>query len=120
MVLAKVEEAYRAETETKETIEEVIEFASLFQLKDYMNTTEDGADENRLLPAINKIWPLLVACIRNRNPVVRSLSFSSDLFLHLTDLKAAAFSTGCAEMLNCYNPSHSNIWRRFLHSSFPH
>ncbi|KAF8049687.1 hypothetical protein N665_2149s0008 [Sinapis alba] len=69
VALAKVEEAYRAETETKETMEEVIEFASLYQLKDYMNATDDGADENRLLPAINKIWPFFVACIRNRNPV---------------------------------------------------
>ncbi|KFK42304.1 hypothetical protein AALP_AA2G238700 [Arabis alpina] len=69
VVLAKVEEAYRAETETKETLEEVIEFASLFQLKDYMNTIDGGADENRLFPAINKIWPMFVACIRNRNPV---------------------------------------------------
>ncbi|XP_024008438.1 TELO2-interacting protein 1 homolog [Eutrema salsugineum] len=69
VALAKVEEAYRAETETKETMEEVIEFASLFQLKDYMNATDDGADENRLLPAINKIWPFFLACIRNRNPV---------------------------------------------------
>ncbi|CAN6853350.1 unnamed protein product [Brassica oleracea] len=69
VTLAKVEEAYRAETETKETMEEVIEFASLYQLKDYMNATDDGADENRLLPAINKIWPFFVACIRNRNPV---------------------------------------------------
>lgn len=85
MALAKVEEAYRAETETKETIEEVIEFASLYQLKDYMNATEDGADENRLLPAINKIWPFCVACIRNRNPVVQSLSLSlssSSDFIH--------------------------------------
>ncbi|EFH64030.1 hypothetical protein ARALYDRAFT_477087 [Arabidopsis lyrata subsp. lyrata] len=69
VALAKVEEAYRAETETKETIEEVIEYASLYQLKDYMNASDDGADENRLLPAINKIWPFCVACIRNRNPV---------------------------------------------------
>ncbi|XP_009128339.1 TELO2-interacting protein 1 homolog isoform X2 [Brassica rapa] len=69
VTLAKVEEAYRAETETKETMEEVIEFASLYQLKDYMNATDDGADENRLLPAINKIWPFFLACIRNRNPV---------------------------------------------------
>lgn len=69
VALAKVEEAYRAETETKETMEEVIEFASLYQLKDYMNATDDGADENRLLPAINKIWPFFVACIRIRNPV---------------------------------------------------
>lgn len=76
MTLAKVEEAYRAETETKETMEEVVEFASLYQLKDYMNATDDGADENRLLPAINKIWPFFVACIRNRNPVVQSPSLS--------------------------------------------
>jgi hypothetical protein len=87
VALAKVEEAYRAETETKETIEEVIEFASFYQLKDYMNASDDGADENRLLPAINKIWPFCVACIRNRNPVVQSLSPSSEFISRLMDYK---------------------------------
>lgn len=81
LALAKVEEAYRAETETKETMEEVIEFASFFQLKDFMNATDDGADENRLLPAVNKIWPFFVSCIRNRNPVVQSLALSLSLSL---------------------------------------
>ncbi|XP_010537793.1 PREDICTED: TELO2-interacting protein 1 homolog [Tarenaya hassleriana] len=67
--LAKVEEAYREETETKETIEELIESASLYQLKDVMDATDGGSDENRLLPAMNKIWPFFIVCVRNGNPV---------------------------------------------------
>ncbi|CAM8940470.1 unnamed protein product [Rhodiola kirilowii] len=30
----------------------------------------EGTDENRLLPAMNKIWPLMVVCVESRNPVV--------------------------------------------------
>ncbi|KAK7308317.1 hypothetical protein VNO77_41919 [Canavalia gladiata] len=68
LALAKVEAAYKYERETKEAIEEALESQFLYQLKDTLNTTE-GADENRLLPAMNKIWPFLVTCIQNRNPV---------------------------------------------------
>ncbi|XP_021674719.2 uncharacterized protein LOC110660661 isoform X2 [Hevea brasiliensis] len=67
--LAKVEEAYQHEKETKETIEEVIRSYSLYQLHDTLDAAEEGTDENRLLPAMNKIWPFLVACIRNKIPV---------------------------------------------------
>ncbi|KAJ7954596.1 ARM repeat superfamily protein [Quillaja saponaria] len=69
LALAKVEEAYKHEKETKEAIEEALLLQSFFQLKDNLDATE-GADENRLLPAINKIWPFLVVCVQNRNPVV--------------------------------------------------
>ncbi|KAM1004039.1 hypothetical protein ACFX2C_004281 [Malus domestica] len=65
MSLAKVEEAYRHERVTKETIEEAIQSYSLYHLQDAL----DAADENRLLPAVNKIWPFLLVCIRNKNPV---------------------------------------------------
>jgi hypothetical protein len=71
VTLAKVEEAYRHEKETKEAIEEVIRSYSLYQLQDTLDAAEEGTDENRLLPAMNKIWPFLVACVRNKNPVVR-------------------------------------------------
>ncbi|XP_065863276.1 uncharacterized protein [Euphorbia lathyris] len=67
--LDKVEEAYRHEKETREKIEEVTHSHSLYQLQDMMGVAEDGADENRLLPAMNKIWPFLVVCVRNKNPV---------------------------------------------------
>ncbi|KDP40201.1 hypothetical protein JCGZ_02199 [Jatropha curcas] len=67
--LAKVEEAYRHEKEAKETIEEVIRSYSLYQLEDTLDAAEDGADENRLLPAMNKIWPFLITCVKNKNPV---------------------------------------------------
>ncbi|WCJ23816.1 ARM repeat superfamily protein [Euphorbia peplus] len=67
--LDKVEEAYRHEKETREKIEEMTHSLSLYQLQDMLGVAEDGADENRLLPAMNKIWPFLVICVRNKNPV---------------------------------------------------
>ncbi|KAI5332614.1 hypothetical protein L3X38_022743 [Prunus dulcis] len=69
MSLAKVEEAYRHERAAKEAIEEVIESYSLYYLQDMLDAADEGADENRLLPAMNKIWPFLVICIQNKNPV---------------------------------------------------
>lgn len=70
VTLAKVEEAYKHEKETKEEIEEVIRSRALYHLLDNMEAVEDGTDENRLLPAMNKIWPLLVVCVQSKNPVV--------------------------------------------------
>lgn len=65
-----MEEAYRHEKETKEEIEEVLRSSSMYHLQDNLDAAEDGADENRLLPAMNKLWPFLVICIRSDNPVV--------------------------------------------------
>lgn len=65
-----MEEAYRHEKETKEAIEELLESCSLYQLKDTMSAADDSTVENRLLPAMNKIWPLLVVCVQQRNTVV--------------------------------------------------
>ncbi|KAK7859044.1 telo2-interacting protein 1 like protein [Quercus suber] len=81
VALAKVEEAYRHERETKEAIEEVIRSCSLYQLQDTLDAADEGTDENRLLPAMNKIWPFLVVCIQNRNPVAvrRCLSVISNV-----------------------------------------
>ncbi|XP_047335958.1 uncharacterized protein LOC124939537 [Impatiens glandulifera] len=67
--LASVEEAYRHEKETKEACETAFECCSFYNLKDTLDTSEDVNDENRLLPAMNKIWPFLVSCFRNRNPL---------------------------------------------------
>ncbi|KAL8473985.1 hypothetical protein ACS0TY_030725 [Phlomoides rotata] len=69
MALAKVEEAYKHECETKESIEQVIQSCSLYNLLDTLGVAEDETVENRLLPAMNKIWPYLIACLRNENPV---------------------------------------------------
>ncbi|XP_062012029.1 uncharacterized protein LOC133728620 [Rosa rugosa] len=74
--LAKVEEAYRHERDTKEAIEEVIQSYSLYHLQDNLDAADEGADENRLLPAMNKIWPFLVVCIRNKNPVAVRICLS--------------------------------------------
>lgn len=79
--LAKVEEAYRHERCTKEAIEEVIRSRSLYHLLDTLEAAEDGSDENRLLPAMNKIWPFLVACVQHKNPVVRGYIFLYYAFL---------------------------------------
>lgn len=65
-----MEEAFRLEKETKEGIEEVASLCSFYNLKDILDAADDGTDENRLLPAMNKIWPYLVVCVRNRIPVV--------------------------------------------------
>ncbi|KAM1570897.1 hypothetical protein ACFX10_035845 [Malus domestica] len=81
MSLAKVEEAYRHEKATKEAIEEVIQSYSLYHLQDALDAADEGADENRLLPAVNKIWPFLVVCIQNKNPLAvrRCLSVVSNV-----------------------------------------
>ncbi|XP_022952363.1 uncharacterized protein LOC111455069 isoform X1 [Cucurbita moschata] len=69
VALAKVEEAYKHEKDTKETIEETLRSKSFYRLLDTLDVSDEGSDENRLLPAMNKIWPFLVACIQNKNPV---------------------------------------------------
>ncbi|XP_038690270.1 uncharacterized protein LOC119989047 [Tripterygium wilfordii] len=69
VTLAKLEETYRHEKETKEAVEEVFQSYSFHQLKDAMDAAEDGNDGNILLPAMNKTWPYLVACVRNNQPV---------------------------------------------------
>ncbi|CAM8934498.1 unnamed protein product [Rhodiola kirilowii] len=68
--LAEIEAAYRIENETKEAIEEEIQTHSSYDLQDTLDAASEGTDENRLLPAMNKIWPLMVVCVESRNPVV--------------------------------------------------
>ncbi|RLN15436.1 uncharacterized protein C2845_PM02G19050 [Panicum miliaceum] len=69
--IAKVEEAYKCENRSKGVIEEAVQFLSFDEL-DGTDATED-VDENRLLPAMNKLWPYLIICLRNKVsvPVVR-------------------------------------------------
>ncbi|KMZ57733.1 hypothetical protein ZOSMA_82G00480 [Zostera marina] len=64
--LAKVEEAYKCEKKTKEAINETLR---LYFFQEGDDIADDG-DENRLLPAINKIWPYLILCIKNKTSVV--------------------------------------------------
>uniref|UniRef100_A0A7N0TZ88 ARM repeat superfamily protein n=1 Tax=Kalanchoe fedtschenkoi TaxID=63787 RepID=A0A7N0TZ88_KALFE len=69
--LAKIEATYRIENRTKEAIEEEIQSRSSYDLQDTLDAAaSEDTDENRLLPAMNKIWPLLVVCVENSNPVV--------------------------------------------------
>ena len=74
-----MEEAYRRERETREGIEEVASLCSFHRLKDILDAADESADENRLLPAMNKIWPFLVTCVRNRVPVVSTRFFWSSI-----------------------------------------
>ncbi|KAL9268509.1 TELO2-interacting protein 1-like protein [Drosera capensis] len=69
ITLAEVENAYKHEKEVKAAVYQVATLCSFFHLKDTLDAAEQGSDENRLLPAVNKIWPFLVASVRNRNPV---------------------------------------------------
>lgn len=73
--LSEIEAAYKIENETKEVIEEEIQSRSSYDLQDTLDATSEGTDENRLLPAMNKIWPLLVVCVESRNPVVLTSSY---------------------------------------------
>jgi len=66
--IAEVEEAYKCENRSKGVIEEAIQFLSFDEL-DGTDATED-VDENRLLPAMNKLWPYLIICLRNKVSVV--------------------------------------------------
>ncbi|XP_031115068.1 uncharacterized protein LOC116019112 [Ipomoea triloba] len=66
-VIAKVEEAYKHEKESKEAIEHAFSLCSFHNLGDTLD--DDETVENRLLPAANKIWPFLVSCVRNKNPL---------------------------------------------------
>ncbi|XP_051197741.1 uncharacterized protein [Lolium perenne] len=63
--IAKVEEAYKCEIESKAVISEVVQLLSLDELLDDMDSAED-VDENRLPPAMNKLWPYFVICLKNK------------------------------------------------------
>uniref|UniRef100_A0A164X4Z9 Uncharacterized protein n=1 Tax=Daucus carota subsp. sativus TaxID=79200 RepID=A0A164X4Z9_DAUCS len=67
MALAKVEAAYKDEKQTMVLIEEIVELCSRYDFKDALDADENATDENRLLPAMNKIWPFLVSCFRSGN-----------------------------------------------------
>ncbi|MFS7922333.1 hypothetical protein Hanom_Chr03g00247851 [Helianthus anomalus] len=69
MALAEVEESYKHETNTREILTQAFQSYSYHDLADTLDAENDGTDENRLLPSMNKIWPFLIACIRNGNPL---------------------------------------------------
>lgn len=76
-----MEEAYKHEKDIKEAIEEALRSHSFYRLLDTLDVSDEGSDENRLLPGMNKIWPFLVACIHNKNPVVSYQSVRMLIFL---------------------------------------
>ncbi|KAI3755976.1 hypothetical protein L1987_55787 [Smallanthus sonchifolius] len=69
IALAEVEESYKHETKTREVLTQAFQSYSFHELADTLDAENDGTEENRLLPAMNKIWPFLIACIRNKNPL---------------------------------------------------
>ncbi|CAN4102148.1 unnamed protein product [Withania somnifera] len=69
LTVAKVEDAYKHEKEIKEAIGHVAHMCSFYSLTDALDADADETTENRLLPAANKVWPFLVACLRNKSPL---------------------------------------------------
>ncbi|GAA0160578.1 hypothetical protein LIER_17099 [Lithospermum erythrorhizon] len=69
LMVSKVEEAHKHEKNAKGAIEPLLELLSFYNLMDTLNAAEDETVENRLLPAINKVWPFLISCVRQNNPV---------------------------------------------------
>lgn len=65
-----MEEAYKHEKNTEAAIVEATELLSLTDLKYRMDSQDVEADENRVLPAMNKIWPYLILCLKNKVSVV--------------------------------------------------
>lgn len=74
--IAKVEEAYKQEKQTKAAIEKAIHLLSFNDLEDAMDAADEDVDENRLLPAMNKIWPYFIICLKNKISVVLYLPLS--------------------------------------------
>ncbi|RRT65555.1 hypothetical protein B296_00032856 [Ensete ventricosum] len=68
--LAKVEEAYKHEKQTKAAISEAVQLLSLNDLTYGMEAADEETDENRVLPAMNIIWPYLILCLKNKVSVV--------------------------------------------------
>lgn len=68
-----MEDAYKHEKKVKEAIEHVAHMCSFYSLKDALDADTDESTENRLLPAANKVWPFLVACLRNKSPLVSEM-----------------------------------------------
>jgi TELO2-interacting protein 1 len=65
--IANVEAAFKHEKETKAGFLKAIDLLSLNELED---REEDESDENRLLPAMNKLWPYFIICLKNNISVV--------------------------------------------------
>lgn len=110
--IAKVEEAYKCENQRKGVIEEAIQFLSFDELLDDTDATED-ADENRLLPAMNKLWPYLVICLRNKISVV--------CYSHITSDCSPLCNLCVFSYLSClfiFQNKQSLITYEMIHSSF--
>ncbi|KAL6906326.1 hypothetical protein ACP4OV_003927 [Aristida adscensionis] len=108
--IAKIEEAYKCESRSKAVIEEAIHFLSLDEEIDATDATED-VDENRLLPAMNKLWPYLVICLRNKIsvPVVRKCT---------EVLSGAIVISGGDFYVRRFHKDGSIIWRLLALSPF--
>lgn len=81
--LAMIEEALRNEAESREGIEWVAKQFSFYTLQDSINSVDAVNDGNRLLPAMNKIWPYLLVCLKHKKSqvAVRCMGVISHLVL---------------------------------------
>ncbi|XP_065020102.1 uncharacterized protein LOC135645540 isoform X4 [Musa acuminata AAA Group] len=109
--LAKVEEAYKHEKQTKAAIWEAVQLLSLNDLKDGMEAADDEADENRVLPAMNIIWPYLILCLKNKVSVVVIRKCLN--MLH----KAVQIGGGDFFVRRFQNDGHT-IWKLLTSSTF--
>jgi hypothetical protein len=66
-LIANVEAAFKHENKIKAGILKAIDLLSLNELED---REEDESDENRLLPAMNKLWPYFIIRLKNKFSVV--------------------------------------------------
>ncbi|XP_057818002.1 uncharacterized protein LOC131031017 isoform X1 [Cryptomeria japonica] len=69
-ILSIIEEALVKEKESREAIEWVANEYSFLTLQDTLNRVDAGKDGNMLLPAMNKVWPFLVVCLKHTQPQV--------------------------------------------------
>lgn len=76
-----MEEAYKHEKEIKEVIEQFIQSHSFHGLQDNLDAAKDETGENRLLPAMNKIWPFFVSCFQNKNLLVSACTKNREFYL---------------------------------------
>ncbi|KAH9302064.1 hypothetical protein KI387_013647, partial [Taxus chinensis] len=66
--LSIIEEALNNEKKSREAIEWVADQFSFFTLQDILNRIDSGKDGIKLLPAMNKVWPYLVVCLKHTQP----------------------------------------------------
>ncbi|XP_020262494.1 uncharacterized protein LOC109838460 [Asparagus officinalis] len=109
--LSKVEEGYKHEKETKIAIEKAMQLASSTDLQEDMDIGDGEADENRLLPAMNKIWPYLILCMKNKVSV-------AVITRCISVLSRAVQISGGSFFIRRFHSDGSVIWKLLASSPF--